>query len=51
VRGRRVLLRREAFVPDRSTTRVYAIDCAEAFGATCAETGGAIDCVTEVEEE
>jgi len=31
-------------------TKVYAIDCAEAFGGTCAELDGAIDCVVEVEE-
>lgn len=33
-----------------SSTKVYAIDCAEAFGGTCGELDGAIDCVVEVEE-
>ncbi len=33
-----------------SATKLYAIDCEEAFGGTCGEVGGAIDCVVEVEE-
>lgn len=33
-----------------SATKVYAIDCAEAFGGTCGEIDGAVDCVVEVEE-
>jgi len=33
-----------------SGAKVYAIDCAEAFGGTCGEIDGAVDCVVEVEE-
>ena len=33
-----------------SSAKVYAIDCAEAFGGTCGEVDGVIDCVVEVEE-
>lgn len=33
-----------------SATKLYAVDCAEAFGGTCGEVDGAIDCVVEIEE-
>ena len=40
----------DSFAVFCSDTKVYAIDCAEAFAGTCGEIDGAVDCVVEVEE-